>query len=127
MKHKIIITLLTAGLLFNNATGITAKDPYRSAKVGTVTVKEYDDITTRQLTTRKKKGNVIIAVEYGTCINNKGDGRTPDGYYIRYTKALKNGKLVKVRKGDKIKTLLFFDPYGSGEDDIEMRADYIIN
>lgn len=118
MKQKVLLILLTASLL----TGVTAK----KETVGSVCVST--DYTYKQLTQRKRKAQFLIWVEYGKCIDSKGNGRTDDNYYVSYrnTKAVYKGKTVRVRKGDRVKTLLVYDPLTTGEDDIILRRDFII-
>lgn len=127
MKQKLIIALLTAGLICTNANGIGAKDPYRDAKVGKVIVRE--DYTYKQLVKRKEKAQILVEEIYGTCINGKRDGRTVDGYYISYKqeRGIYKGKDVPIRKGDKVKTVCIYSPYSDYEDDIIARFDFIIS
>lgn len=111
---KLLVSLMTLGMVVSGAPKAQAKAP----QLKTVVI-ESEKLTRKMLTTRKNK-KVIIEKIYGTCVNNKGDGRTSDGYYISY-KGIKG-----VKKGSKVKTLLTYNPKTNFIDDVIKRKDSLM-
>lgn len=111
---KLLVSLMTLGMVVSGAPKVQAKTP----RLRTVVIKS-EKLTRKMLTTRKNK-KVIIEKIYGTCVNNKGDGRTSDGYYISY-KGIKG-----VKKGSKVKTLLTYNPKTNSIDDVIKRKDFLM-
>lgn len=51
--------------------------------VGFIKVVRSEKLTARCLEHRQNK-YIVVEVVKGKCLNNKGDGKTSDGYYISY-------------------------------------------
>lgn len=87
-----------------------------------VVVKRFDKVSTKTLTTRKKK-KIIILTLTGKVINNRKDGKvfTKSKFnYISYR------RVPDAQKGDIIKTYLVMNPHTNAEDDVFTRYDKII-
>lgn len=63
-----------------------------------------------------RKGKVVIEVLTGTVDDNKGNGTDAGGYYIAYDKK-------RFHKGDKVQTVLVYNPENNYTDDIMYRFD----
>lgn len=121
MKKSIAILLslltLTAGIFIGN------QSPTEAASTVPKTIYvDFDKLSTKQENKQiaKRKGKILISRQTGTVTDNKKNGRTKDGYYISY-KSVK-----RVKKGDKIVTVLIWNPNNNSLDDISMRYDYRI-
>ena len=63
-----------------------------------------------------RKGKVVVEVLTGTVDDNKGNGTAAGGYYIAYDKK-------RFKKGDKVRTVLIYNPENNYTDDILYRYD----
>ena len=63
-----------------------------------------------------RKGKVVVEVLTGTVDDNKGNGTDAGGYYIAYDKK-------RFHKGDKVQTVLIYNPENNYTDDILYRYD----
>ena len=63
-----------------------------------------------------RKGKVVVEVLTGTVDDNKGNGTDEGGYYIAYDKK-------RFKKGDKVRTVLIYNPENNYTDDILYRFD----
>lgn len=137
MKHRfitlaIVIILLTISTVGANAnSGIT----WKTKKVGKAYVTTFKSngkavgkiktakklpikvVTEKKCTAKRinnRKGRYILVMKIkGKCIDNKGNGRTSGGYYIRYKGA---------SKGNKYTTYAIYND-SKYIDDIEIRID----
>lgn len=64
----------------------------------------------------RKNNYILVEVIKGECINDDGDGRTSDGYYISY-------RYIDYEVGAKYTTYCVY-ANNNGEDDIVIRADF---
>jgi hypothetical protein len=88
----------------------------RTAKRLPVKVLESKKVTGKTL--RRRAGRYILVEKInGKCINNRGDGRTSDGYYISY-------RGIKSSKGEKFTTWCVYED-NTGEDTIAIRMDRV--
>lgn len=80
-------------------------------------VRYYDsEQVNYELVAHRKNRFILVERIYGECINNKGDGRTTDGYYISY-------RCIDYEVGAKYTTYCVY-ANNNGEDDIVIRADF---
>lgn len=122
---KTTIATFCAGMIFS-ATVSSAGTQYgwykklvKKQNIGVIREYYTEDLTAKML---KNRGDSIIVEKLiGEVTNKKKDGRVLEsGKYISY-RSVKNAK-----KGDKILTLLFYEPNGK-IDEVTSRVDIIIN
>lgn len=65
-----------------------------------------------------KDGKIIIQIVQGTVISDNGDGELNTGGYIKYDADLK--------QGDRVETVLVYNPATNFDDDVMYRADTLI-
>lgn len=65
-----------------------------------------------------RNGKIIIQVVQGTVISDNGDGELDTGGYIKYDADLK--------QGDRVETVLVYNPATNFDDDVMYRADTLI-
>lgn len=65
-----------------------------------------------------RNGKIIIQVVQGTVISDNGDGELDTGGYIKYDADLK--------QGDRVETVLIYNPATNFDDDMMYRADALI-
>ena len=65
-----------------------------------------------------RDGKIIIQVVQGTVISGNGDGELDTGGYIKYNADLK--------QGDRVETVLVYNPATNFDDDVMYRADTLI-
>ena len=65
-----------------------------------------------------KDGKIIIQIVQGTVISDNGDGELDTGGYIKYDDDLK--------KGNRVETVLIYNPATNFDDDVIYRADTLI-
>ena len=65
-----------------------------------------------------RDGKIIIQVVQGTVISDNGDGELDTGVYIKYDDDLKTG--------DRVETVLVYNPATNYTDDVMYRADTLI-
>ena len=65
-----------------------------------------------------RNGKIIIQVVQGTVISDNGDGELDTGDYIKYDADLK--------QGDRVETVLVYNPATNYTDDVMYRADTLI-
>lgn len=65
-----------------------------------------------------RNGKIIIQVVQGTVISDNGDGELDTGDYIKYDADLK--------QGDRVETVLVYNPATNFDDDVMYRADTLI-
>lgn len=65
-----------------------------------------------------RNGKIIIQVVQGTVISDNGDGELDTGGYIKYDADLK--------QGDRVETVLVYNPATNYTDDVMYRADTLI-
>ena len=65
-----------------------------------------------------RDGKIIIQVVQGTVISDNGDGELDTGGYIKYDDDLK--------QGDRVETVLVYNPATNFDDDVMYRADTLI-
>lgn len=65
-----------------------------------------------------KDGKIIIQIVQGTVISDNGDGELDTGGYIKYDADLK--------QGDRVETVLVYNPATNFDDDVMYRADTLI-
>lgn len=65
-----------------------------------------------------KDGKIIIQIVQGTVISDNGDGELDTGGYIKYDADLK--------QGDRVETVLVYNPATNYTDDVMYRADTLI-
>lgn len=65
-----------------------------------------------------RNGKIIIQVVQGTVISDNGDGELDTGGYIKYDADLK--------QGDRVETVLIYNPATNFDDDMMYRADTLI-
>lgn len=65
-----------------------------------------------------RDGKIIIQVVQGTVISDNGDGELDTGGYIKYDADLK--------QGDRVETVLVYNPATNFDDDVMYRADTLI-
>lgn len=65
-----------------------------------------------------KDGKIIIQIVQGTVISDNGDGELDTGGYIKYDADLK--------QGDRVETVLIYNPATNFDDDVMYRADTLI-
>lgn len=65
-----------------------------------------------------KDGKIIIQIVQGTVISDNGDGELDTGGYIKYDADLK--------QGDRVETILVYNPATNFDDDVMYRADTLI-
>lgn len=65
-----------------------------------------------------KDGKIIIQIMQGTVISDNGDGDLDTGGYIKYDADLK--------QGDRVETVLVYNPATNYTDDVMYRADTLI-
>ena len=65
-----------------------------------------------------KDGKIIIQIVQGTVISDNGDGELDTGGYIKYDADLK--------QGDRVETVLVYNPATNFDDDMMYRADTLI-
>ena len=65
-----------------------------------------------------KDGKIIIQIVQGTVISDNGDGELDTGGYIKYDDDLKTG--------DRVETVLVYNPATNFDDDVIYRADTLI-
>lgn len=65
-----------------------------------------------------RNGKIIIQVVQGTVISDNGDGKLDTGGYIKYDADLK--------QGDRVETVLVYNPATNYTDDVMYRADTLI-
>lgn len=66
-----------------------------------------------------KDGKIIIQIVQGTVISDNGDGELDTGGYIKYDADLK--------QGDRVETVLVYNPATNFDDDVMYRADTLLN
>lgn len=67
-----------------------------------------------------REGKIIIEVVIGTVEDNKGNGHDTLGYYYKYDNK-------RFHKGDKVRTILIYNPENNFIDDILYRYDIKVN
>ena len=65
-----------------------------------------------------RDGKIIIQVVQGTVISDNGDGELDTGGYIKYDAVLK--------QGDRVETVLVYNPATNFDDDVMYRADTLV-
>ena len=65
-----------------------------------------------------RDGKIIIQVVQGTVISDNGDGELDTGGYIKYDDDLK--------QGDRVETVLVYNPATNFDDDVMYRADTLV-
>lgn len=65
-----------------------------------------------------RNGKIIIQIVQGTVISDNGDGELDTGGYIKYDADLK--------QGDRVETVLVYNPATNYTDDVMYRADTLI-
>ena len=65
-----------------------------------------------------RNGKIVIQVVQGTVISDNGDGELDTGGYIKYDADLK--------QGDRVETVLIYNPATNFDDDMMYRADTLI-
>lgn len=122
---KATIATFCAGMIFS-ATVSSAGTQYgwykkliKKEKIGTI--KEYytEDLTVKML--KNRGDSVIVEKIIGEVVNKRKDGRVLEtGGYISY-RSVKDAK-----KGDKVLTMLFYEPNGA-VDEVVARLDFVID
>ena len=65
-----------------------------------------------------KDGKILIQIVQGTVISDNGDGELDTGGYIKYD--------VDLKQGDRVETVLVYNPATNYTDDVMYRADTLI-
>lgn len=73
--------------------------------------------TEDELTHRSETGTVYVQTIQGTVLNAAGDGEDDEGYYIHYPD--------RFNKGDRVETMLIYNPMSNYVDDVVYRSDKV--
>lgn len=82
----------------------------------TRTKEDYDTMTD---VLENRNGKIIIEVIEATVLDNEGNSSDPFGFYVKF----ENGKY---RKGDRVQTVLIYNPDSNFSDDILYTMDTLI-
>lgn len=111
---KKIITLFTILAIFLTSQTVFAKSELNFPKI---IIKHDDEISYELLTHRKEQNLIIISYLWGKVVDNNGNGKDEDGYYIYYP---------NVPKGKKVLTMFSYDPNSNAIDDVIYRCDEVV-
>lgn len=111
---KKIITLFTILAIFLTSQTVFAKSELNFPKI---IIKHDDEISYELLTHRKEQNLIIISYLWGEVVDNNGNGKDEDGYYIYYP---------NISKGKKVLTMFSYDPNSNAIDDVIYRCDEVV-
>ena len=110
---------IVCGMMLTSTSLVTA-DTEKTTEFETETyfVKSQADYERSADAITHRNGKIIIQVVQGTVISDNGDGELDTGGYIKYDDDLK--------QGDKVETVLVYNPATNFDDDVMYRADTLI-
>ena len=111
---KKFITLFTILAIFLTSQTVFAKSEINFPKM---IIKHDDEISYELLTHRKEQNLIIISYLWGEVVDNNGNGKDEDGYYIYYP---------NIPKGKKVLTMFSYDPNSNAIDDVIYRCDEVV-
>lgn len=112
---KKIITRFIILAIFLTSQTVFAKSEINFPKI---IVKHDDEISYELLTHRKEQNLIIISYIWGEVVDNNGNGKDEDGYYIYYP---------NIPKGKKVLTMFSYNPNSNAIDDVIYRCDEVSN
>ena len=124
MKKKIYglvlgVSMMVNVFLLSSEIAVATHTPdniWKSGKVEVVYVKTKADTKKLNNMISNRKGKILISVEKGTVLDNKGNGKNTAGYYIGYNSE-------KYKKGDTVQSVFVFNPTNNSDDDVLYRID----
>lgn len=110
---------VVCGMMITNSSMVTT-DTVKTTGFETETyyVKSQADYERSADAITHKDGKIIIQIVQGTVISDNGDGELDTGGYIKYDADLK--------QGDRVETVLIYNPATNFDDDVMYRADTLI-
>lgn len=78
-----------------------------------------DDLETIKTVLENRNGKIIIEIINGTVIDSMGNGEDSNGYYIKYD-------ADRFTKGNKVQSVLVYNPDSNSIDDILHRIDVLV-
>ncbi len=110
---------VVCGMMITNSSMVTT-DTVKTTGFETETyyVKSQADYERSADAITHKDGKIIIQIVQGTVISDNGDGELDTGGYIKYDADLK--------QGDRVETVLVYNPATNFDDDVMYRADTLI-
>lgn len=110
---------VVCGMMITNSSMVTT-DTVKTTGFETETyyVKSQADYERSADAITHKDGKIIIQIVQGTVISDNGDGELDTGGYIKYDADLK--------QGDRVETVLVYNPATNYTDDVMYRADTLI-
>lgn len=110
---------VVCGMMITNSSMVTT-DTVKTTGFETETyyVKSQADYERSVDAITHKDGKIIIQIVQGTVISDNGDGELDTGGYIKYDADLK--------QGDRVETVLVYNPATNFDDDVMYRADTLI-
>ena len=121
MLNRIIKVMcsIVCGMVITSSSIVTT-DTTKTTEFETETyfIKSQADYERSADAITHKDGKIIIQVVQGTVISGNGDGELDTGGYIKYDDDLKTG--------DRVETVLVYNPATNYADDVMYRADTLI-
>ena len=121
MLNRIIKVMcsIVCGMVITSSSIVTT-DTTKTTEFETETyfIKSQADYERSADAITHKDGKIIIQVVQGTVISGNGDGELDTGGYIKYDADLK--------QGDRVETVLVYNPATNYADDVMYRADTLI-
>lgn len=110
---------VVCGMMITSSSMVTT-DTVKSTGFETETyyVKSQADYERSADAITHRNGKIVIQVVQGTVISDNGDGELDTGGYIKYDADLK--------QGDRVETVLIYNPATNFDDDMMYRADTLI-
>ena len=101
-------------------SSIVTTDATKTTEFETETyfIKSQADYERSAAAINHRDGKIIIQIVQGTVISDNGDGELDTGGYIKYDADLK--------QGDRVETVLIYNPATNYADDVMYRADTLI-
>lgn len=78
-----------------------------------------DDLETIETALENRNGKIIIEIINGTVIDNMGNGKDSNGYYIKYD-------ADRFIEGDRVQSMIVYNPDNNSIDDILYRVDVLV-
>lgn len=94
----------------------TANNTFKTCKTSIYYVQSKKDLNKLGKILEKRNGRIIVEIINGTAKDNKGNGLDTAGYYIYYNPQ-------KFKKGDRVQTVLVYNPETNHTDDVSCRID----
>lgn len=110
---------IVCGMMLTSSSLVTADTATTTGfETETYYIKSQADYERSADAINHRDGKIIIQVVQGTVISGNGDGELDTGCYIKYDADLK--------QGDRVETVLVYNPATNFDDDVMYRADTLI-